>query len=366
MNRTTSKYGDSLRIVSTIAAKDIMDALKNRTVLFNVLTVFLLMLLYQWIPSLMYADSDFVVYDAGSSRLVTALEDSSEFNLRRVDSVQEMQKEMATEPREELGLAIPPDFDQNLASVAAEAREEPSLNGYVMWSSRLSAADLKADFERQLAELIEQPVHINIEGLVYPRPDSMGPIRLVSIALVLTTILMGSLTVPHLMFEEKRTKTIYALLVSPATIGQVVIGKALAGLFFCLTAIGVAFAFNWTFVTNWGLAILAVLCGALLAVGLGLLLGTFLERREQMNIWALVPSYFLLGPVFLSVVDPILPQALRTAFSWIPTVALALVFRDSFSEGATTAQILLHLGIVTVSAGAVLAVVAWKVRRADR
>ena len=103
-----------------------------------------------------------------------------------------------------------------------------------------------------------------------------------------------------------------------------------------------------------------------MAVGLGLLLGTFLERREQMNIWALVPSYFLLGPVFLSVVDPILPQALRTAFSWIPTVALALVFRDSFSEGATTAQILLHLGIVTVSAGAVLAVVAWKVRRADR
>jgi ABC-2 type transport system permease protein len=366
MNEKTSRYGDSLRIVSTIAVKDIMDALKNRAILFNVLTVFLLMLLYQWIPSLMYADSDLVVYDAGSSRLVTALENSSEYNLRRVDSVLEMQIEMATKPREELGLVIPPDFDQNLASAAAEAREAPSLNGYVLWSSRTSADDLRADFERQFSELVEQPVHINIEGTVYPRPDSMGPIRLVSATLVLTIILMGAFTVPHLMFEEKRTKTLDALLVSPATIGQVVTGKALAGMFYCLTAIGVAFAFNWAFVTNWGLAILAVFCGALLAVGFGLLLGTFLERREQMMIWTLVPSYFLLGPVFLSVVDPIVPQALRTAFSWIPTVALVLVFRDSFSEGATAVQILLHLGIVAVSAGAILAVVAWKVQRADR
>jgi ABC-2 type transport system permease protein len=366
MNGTTIRRSARLRIVSAIAAKDIVDALKNRTILFNVLTVFLLMLLYQWIPSLMYADRDFVVYDAGSSRLVTMLENSSEYSLRRVNSVQELKKEMATKPRERLGLVIPPDFDGGLASAAAKKGDKPPLSGYVMWSSRLSTNDLRTDFERQLTELVEQPVHINIEGTVYPRPDSMGPIRLVSATLVLTVVLMGAFTVPHLMFEEKRTKTLDALLVSPATSGQVVTGKALAGSSYCLTAIGVAFVFNWAYVTNWGLAILAVLCGTLLAVGFGLLLGTFLERREQMMIWTLVPGYFLLGPVFLSVVDPIVPQALRTAFSWIPTVALVLVFRDSFSEGATAVQILQHLGTVAVGAVAVLAIVVWKVRRADR
>jgi ABC-2 type transport system permease protein len=356
----------NLRIVSAIAAKDIMDALRNKTTLFNILTVFFIMLVYQWIPAVMYRDADLVIYDPGGSRLVALLENNSRYVPHRVTSIAELKREMGEHERGDLGLVIPADFDRRLASAASGAGGEPALGAYVMWSSRSSAADIKADFERQLAELVGQPLRIDIEGTVYPHPDSMGPIRLVAATLVLIVILMGALTVPHLMLEEKRTKTLDALLVSPASVGQVVLGKALAGLFYCLTAVAVVFLFNWAFVTHWGLAVLAVLCGTLLAVGFGLLLGTFLERREQMMIWGMLPGQLLLWPVFLSVVDVILPETLRTVIYWIPTVALVKAFRYALSDGATWDQIAFHLGIVAISAALVLGLVVWKVRRSDR
>jgi ABC-2 type transport system permease protein len=355
-----------LRIVSAIATKDIVDALRNKTTLFNIVTVVFIMLVYQWIPAVMYRDVDLVIYNPGNSRLVATLENSTHYVPHLVTSVSELKREMGENERGDLGLVIPADFDQRLASAASGAGGEPALGAYVMWSSRLSADDLRADWEGQLSELVGQPVRVHTEGTVYPHPDSMGPIRLVAATLVLIVILMATLTVPHLMFEEKRTRTLDALLVSPASVGQIVLGKALAGLFYCLTAAAVVFLFNWTFVIHWGLVLLAVLCGMLLAVGFGLLLGTLLERREQMMIWAMIPGQFLLGPVFLSIVDVILPETLRNVMYWIPTVALAKAFRYALSDGATWDQIAFYLSIVAISATLVLGLVAWKVRRSDR
>ena len=49
--------------------------------------------------------------------------------------------------------------------------------------------------------------------------------------LILNTVslimIMGLMLVPSLLLEEKQTKTMDALLISPANIAQVVIGKAL-------------------------------------------------------------------------------------------------------------------------------------------
>ena len=49
-----------------------------------------------------------------------------------------------------------------------------------------------------------------------------------------------------------KNKTLEALLVSPASAGQVVLGKALAGSFYVLLGGGLFFGLNWAAVTNWG------------------------------------------------------------------------------------------------------------------
>ena len=58
-------------------------------------------------------------------------------------------------------------------------------------------------------------------------------------------LMMGIFLVPSLLFEEKETKTMQALLVSPASIGQVVVGKALAGAFYILVTAVMMFAISW-------------------------------------------------------------------------------------------------------------------------
>jgi ABC-2 type transport system permease protein len=367
MHTTRERVANSLRICGTIAAKDIVDALKNRTILFNILFVFLIMAVYQWFIPIMYADDgDIVVYAAADSRLFAALENSPDLAPHRVTSIQELKQHMGSDSRGKLGLVAPADFDQRLASAALDAGRQPELGGYVLWSSRAKSDELKSELEARLAELLGQAVRINIEGTVQPQPDSMGPIRMVSATLVLLIVFMATFTVPHLMFEEKQTRTLDALLVSPASIGQVILGKALAGLFYGLTTVVTIFALNWAFVTNWGLTILAVSSGMLLAVGLSLLLGTLFNDRHQMMAWVLIPGQLVLGPVFLSVFDVILPAPLRAAIYWIPTVALVRVFRYSFSTGAPLAQVLLYLVIVVAAAALALSLVIWKVRRSDR
>jgi ABC-2 type transport system permease protein len=366
MKETTLHFRNGLRVLGAIALKDIVDAVRNKTIFFNIVAVLLMMLAYQWLMTVMFDDDEIALYDAGNSSLVAALEDSTQFNMRRVSSIQQLKEEMATDPRGEVGLIVPSDFDQQLAEAALDGGQEPVLKAYVMWSGRWSADNLKAELEQQLADLIGQPVRIESNGIIRPEPDGMGATRMVAAMLVLVIGFMTFSTVPHLMFEEKQVKTLDALLVSPASINQVIAGKAVAGIFFCFIATAVVLTFNRAFVIHWDLALVATLCGTLMTVGSGLLSGVLFESREQMMIWVLIPGQLLLGPVFLSVFDVILPETIRTVMYWIPTVALARLFRYSFSNGFSLREFLFFLAIVLTTAVLVLGMVTWKVRRMDR
>jgi ABC-2 type transport system permease protein len=349
-----------LRIVWAISAKDIADALKNKTTLANIILVFFIMVVYGWLPSLyMSRNTDLLVYDAGRSRLASELENSPLFRLHRAASLPELKEKMG-DGDIELALAIPEDFNSRL-----DAGERAELDAYVLWPDRSAADDIQADFEERFAKLLGQPVSINVQGAIHHAPHSMGPIRTVSITLTIMMTFMGMFTVPYLMFEERQNKTIDALLVSPASIGQIVLGKALAGLFYALTAAVAALVFHRGYVVHWDWAIAATLGGALLSVGLGLALGVFFENQQQMKAGIFIPLTLLLGPVFLTGMDPILPQAFRTWSAWLPTVSLALAFRYACSSGATLAQVWSRLGIVLGGALLLLALVVYQVRRSD-
>ena len=104
--------GTNLRIIGAIAAKDITSAIKNRNVLANFFMILFLMVFYKVMPALMDAGSPPVlfVYDAGSSALVAALEDSDAVELRVYPSEELMKEKLAVKDDKELGLVIPADF----------------------------------------------------------------------------------------------------------------------------------------------------------------------------------------------------------------------------------------------------------------
>jgi len=173
------------------------------------------------------------------------------------------------------------------------------------------------------------------------------------------------MVVPFLMMEEKQTKTMDALLVSPASPGQVVLGKALAGIFYVLISGGLFFALNWAYITSWGLALLGFICTILFSIGLALLIGNIVKTPQQLSIWAFPLLTILLVPAFFSQ-EPLLAPGLKAVFSWLPTTALVEIFQFSFSTHAPTGGLVKALGIALTSTVVIFWVVIWQVRRSDR
>ena len=366
MNTTKRRFSEGLRIVWAIAAKDVVDALRNKITISIIIGVAFLMLSGQALSLLLKLQStpSVVVYDAGKSDLVAELKKSDDLRLRTMPSQQELQESVGGAAGPLLGLTIPANFDQALGAGGLF-----ELDGYfVHWVNPADAAETQTFFEDKLTELAGQSVRINTEGhAVYPSPDAGGQPSMVSRSLVIAVLTICGAIVPFLMIEEKETHTLDALLVSPASIGQVVTGKALAGVFYGLTAAGVVFAFNQALVVHWGVALLAAVCGSLFAVAVGLLLGSLFDNPASMNLWFGGLLLALLMPVFLvNTLGSNVPQIVRTILPWIPTVLLSQVVHISFTASVPLDRVLLNLGIVVGSAVAVLAAVVWVVRRSDR
>jgi ABC-2 type transport system permease protein len=364
MEKTGVRLGEGLRIVGAIATKDIVDAIRNRTTLTLLFAVILIMLQGQALPMLLGLTHrlPLAVYDQGRSQLVDRLRADAGVTLIKADSQQALEDALTGVRTGGLGLVIPPDFDQVL-----DSGSPVELEGYYAWVDRSRAVGLQSRAEQLLAELLGRPARIDVDGhVVYPLPGAQGFQTMVALVLVLVIVMVGAFIVPYLMFEEKEARTLDVLLVSPASIRQVVLGKALAGSFYCLTASAVALAFHGQWVAHWWLAIVATLMAALLAVGLGLLLGSVFENAQQMGLWAGIPLLLLILPILVGDLATI-PAAVRThVIPWIPTVALGKAFRLSFAGSAPLGQAMAPLAIAAAWTALVLAGVVSVVRRSDR
>jgi ABC-type Na+ efflux pump permease subunit len=368
MDSARTPAGERLRIIGAIAAKDITDAIKNKTIISIVLGMAMMMLSAQAFPFLLKlsATPRAVVYDAGTppdgtSPLISAMAEDGTYRLTEVDSQQAMEDTLADLNAEVLGLVIPAGFEQ-----ALEPGAQGELQGYVVWARRSAAGRLAGEMERYLGTLLQTPVHVQVEGnLVYPSPEGTGSLGMIAAVLTLVLVTTGGFLVPYLIFEEKQTHTMDALLVSPASATDITAGKALAGVAYCLTAMAIVLAFNYSTVVSWGVAILAVLVGAMLAVGVGLLMGTLFETAQQVGAWMVIPIMALMAPIMLATLGN-LPPILDSLLPWLPTIALGNLFLLSFSGTATLTQALPDLALVLVWTLPLYAAVIWRVRRSDR
>ncbi len=357
---------EDLRIVLAITSKDVLDAVKNKTTLSILLSALFIVVIYQVLPKF-EKGSDLptvLVYDAGASDLLAALKRSPNLDVYTgYTSQAQLERKLVAGDLPELALTIPPAFDQ-----ALEGDEPPVIEGYVQhWVSEPDAAQLKAAAEEEITRLTGKPVTINLEGnLLYPTPDSGGRSFLTSLAILISVTMIGLGLAPHLMVEEKQTKTLDALLISPAQSSHLVIAKALTGLSYCLIAAVIILAVNASLVLHWGLAIAAVILSSLFAVSLGLLLGSLVGSKPILPIWSMVILTVLLLPLFLAIMKDLLPPAAGAIMAWIPTVTLSRVLRGSFTRDLASMAFSLEFLVVAACTAVLLVGVAWAVRRSDR
>lgn len=356
---------DSLHIIAAITWKDILDAFSNKIILSMIIAMVIMLLVPKGMALIIVPPyTDVVIFDHNSSRLVSALDDSPQFRVQQVDSIDELEQAISSLGLgigAKLGLVVPADFDIHL-----ESEQQLELEGYISWSNRNQATELKTDIENQISDLLDRPVQINLErNFVYPPADMTLMLGILTITLVTLILLIGISLVPFLLFEEKQTKTLDALLVSPASISQVVIGKALAGFFYVLVTAGAVFAIYWTGIVNWGLATLFVLCTGLFSVAVGLALGSFFERQQEVSGLIMVLLVFFIAAMFVELLEFELPLFIRVIIPLIPSVALGKVFVASFSNGAPVSTFLWNIVSVVCISILLYAAVIWKNKRLD-
>jgi ABC-type Na+ efflux pump permease subunit len=366
MKSAIVKIMEDLHIIWTIAWKDIKDALTSKLALASLFTVGLMVLMPKLLPLII--DPPFtsvVVYDANASRLLSTMEESDAFDVRTARSVEEVEDmigDFGIGLGPEVGLVVPDDFDQ-----ALEAGEELELEGYLNWTNRNKASNLLSGIEGQISELMGKPVSIElVDHYVYPELTSSLLLGIMTTSLLSVVILMGILLVPNLIFDEKQSRTMDALLVSPANIGQVVLGKVLAGWFYMILTAGVVFLVNWTGVVHWGLAILFTVCSGLFSIALGLVLGSFFEAQQEVTGWMSAILVILLGAVLVGMMGLEIPAWLQSAIPWVPSVTLSDILRASFSGNPSIPRLGEKLASLFGITLLLYAVVVWKIRRSDR
>jgi ABC-2 type transport system permease protein len=305
-----------------------------------------------------------IVYTKERSTLVRGLTVRDEFRLRLVDSEQEMQDAVGETVTLVLGLTLPPEFHQ-----AAGSGQVVQVDGYVPhWADPAEVGELVAFFEKELEKASWQTIDIDVEGhAAYPPLDSGGQPFMVSMNLSIIMLVIGLSLVPHLLVEEKETHTFEALMVSPARFSQVVIGKALAGMFYCLCAALIVFVLNGKMFVHWDVIILAVVLGAALAVAAGLLIGARCENPATINLWMGLTIMFLLIPVLLeNLSSSKLPGFVRAIVPWVPSVAFSKLIGFSMAGDLSAAPIWPNAAALAGATLILLGFVVWQVRRSDR
>ncbi len=360
----TAINASGLRIIWAIAAKDLVDGIRNKGIMSTMLSVLVLILIYKAMPIVLEADHPpiLAVYDAGHSTLVAKLEDSTDIDLRKMPTQDEMERFIGRENFEALGLILPPELDQTLG-----AGEAVTIDGFMdHWVSDSATAETQQFFEELLSTMTGKPVSLHIsKGIIYTQPNG-GHAVIVSLGVVVMISIFGLSITPALMLEERESRTLDALLVSPASSGQIVTGKAVTCFVYCMIAAVLVLAFYSSLIVHWGVAWLAVVCGALFTIALGLLVGTVFEVKQR----ASVVTFILFQPLLLPLVFPMLEELLSARAvaiaNLIPTVALAKAFRVALLGSAPLVEYGPELLFVTANALVILAVVAWVIRRSDR
>jgi ABC-type transport system involved in multi-copper enzyme maturation permease subunit len=354
---------DTLYTAWIIGTKDILDALKNKSSRSNIILMIGMVVFFYYLGVLRPFDKNVsvVVYDEGDTSLAlesVTLADGAKYSFREASSLPEMERMMGNQ---NLGLVLPADFDQILASGGTL-----TLSGTIFWADRMKVTELEAKYSQAFSEILGQPVQVVIgQNILIPQADADGMQTTMTYLMIYFIFTIALLLIPHLMVEEKQTKTLDALLTSPANPGQIVLGKALAGFFFILVTGGLAMALFSAFVVNWVVALAAFFGFALLAIGLGLAVGSYIKTMKQSGIWIVVLIIFLVVPP-LFYMESNLKAGIRMVLTWFPSSALASLFRFSCSTGATPAQVWPNLAVALLSITAVFSLVVWKVRQSDR
>jgi ABC-type Na+ efflux pump permease subunit len=168
------------------------------------------------------------------------------------------------------------------------------------------------------------------------------------------------------LLEEKQSRTLDALLVSPANISQIVIGKAIAGFFYIFATAVIIYLIYWTGVVHWGITGLFVIGAGLFSVAVGLLFGILFNNQQEMTGWLSFIMILISGSIFIELINLEVSNLIEVLLQWLPPVALAKLFWASFSTQVQFSQVWINFAITLFVSSLLYGYIIWRIKQLDR
>ncbi len=335
----------SIRRVWSLVSGDLRLGLRSPIILWLLIMPFVITFLMQVVfITLFDPEPRICIYDSGESEITMALEKVEGIRLSHAGSPAEL-KELIENNNADLGLVIVDGFDQ-----AVRDGQKPELeyffSGGSLASNRIIISLLVLDVLREM-ENRETPVEVVLqtgdEEEAIPLAQKLIP------AVVLIVLIITGIFVPAFMLvEEKEHGTMKALLVTPVTVFDILISKALLGFTMTVTMCFITLALNGA-LSGQPFALLATIAvGAVVCNAIGLIYGTLAGNAKTLYTLVKSLNILLAGPILFYLFTG-LPQWMAKIFPtyWFidPLYSITLKGAD-FSDVYFKLVIALVIGIL--------------------
>jgi len=286
------------------------------------------------------------IFDEGNSQLVANVQELDSLTTKVYESTTLLEQAAAI-GAVDIGIILPDNFDN-----AVMQGEAVTINSYV-WGESLAKnrTIIPITIFDLVRELAGQEVPVEIESVTLGEEGSTPWNERLLPFLVFMGIFFSGLMLPSTsLIDEKQKRTLNALVITPASIGDIFISKAVLGIILS-TFLGIAIlVLNNAFGSHSLLLVMVMFFGAIMAVELGLISGAIIKDITTLfTVWK-SGGIFLFAPAVVYMFPQIpewIAKIFPTYYALEPVVEISLQ-GGGWSDISTNFFILVALDIALV------------------
>lgn len=286
------------------------------------------------------------ILDEGDSQIVALLEAEPGLDTRSYSSTDALRDDTERGVVSG-GIIIPADFDATLA-----AGQEAQVTRYI-WAEAPASDQfiIHSTLQDAYQSVIGVDLPLQLEANQLGDDDVLTWSQRLLPLLVIATIVLGGMLLPaSALVDEKVNRTLIALTVTPATLLEVYISKALIGVVISIVMALVVLLINGAFGSDPALLVSVLALGSVSASVFGVILGTFINSVNGLLAVTKGLGLVLFMPAFLAIF-PDVPVWTQQVF---PTYYIMNPVIEVSQNNASLGDITVDLAVLLALTGAML------------
>ncbi|MCE1247507.1 MAG: ABC transporter permease [Firmicutes bacterium] len=334
--------------ILALLKKDLLESLKNYTVIFAVMVPILLSLIFSFVskPKEM-ARLRLIIIDRDKSKLTRGLNVAAMAYpyIKIIESADlEGSKKTVNNGDADAIMVFPDNFDKLVQDGGF-----PKVDIWVGISGITGAQALKSELNKVLFTVTHQkepPDYFNVKLLYGEGSKDFSPLTLMLPYWILFTVLLGFMVTSSSVVEEKEKKTLTAIRVTPCGMPEFLAGKVLLGTIIVVGVSLLILILNGGFVGNLPALFLLIFLGAVCFSLFGVFVGLMLPSQTSVSAFGTIMMLFMFMPIGMATIN----EKIRTMAKILPTYYLYNGLNDAMFTKISGPQFAFQTGYICLFA----------------